>query len=74
MTLAQFFLNKKTELPKVSQEEIMRFYLMLIQMKNHRPNLNVIRIMKKLYPNFKLDNKIAFKQNDHCEFQRCPLD
>lgn len=55
MTLAQFFLNKKTELPKVSQEEIMRFYLMLIQMKNHRPNLNVIRIMKKLYPNFKLD-------------------
>lgn len=55
MTITRFFLKKKTELPKVSQEEIIRFYLMLLKMKNHRPNLNVIRIMKKLYPNFKLD-------------------
>lgn len=55
MTIARFFMKRKTEVSKVSQEEMMSFYLMLLKMKNHRPFLNVRRIMTRLYPNFKLD-------------------
>lgn len=53
--MTNFFSKHKTDLPKVRQEEIVLFYKMLLKMKNHRPNLNVNRIMSKLYPNFKLD-------------------
>lgn len=54
MTLAQFFLKKKTELPKECQGEILLFYKMLLKMRKRHPKLNVDKIMKKLYPEFKL--------------------
>jgi hypothetical protein len=57
MTIVSFFSKCKTDMPGVSPEEIILFYEMLLRMKKHHPNLNVNRIMTKLYPNFKLDKR-----------------
>lgn len=54
MTLKHFFSKRKTELPKECQDEILFFYTMLLKMRKRRPKLNVDKIMKKLYPEFKL--------------------
>jgi hypothetical protein len=54
MTLALFFSKRKTELPKAGQDEILFFYKMLLKMRKRHPKLNVDKIMKKLYPEFKL--------------------
>ncbi len=54
MTLKHFFSKRKTELPKECQDEILLFYKMLLKMRKRHPKLNVDKIMKKLYPEFKL--------------------
>ena len=35
--------------------EIVKFYQMLVKMKQTRPNFNVERIIKKVYPNHNID-------------------
>ncbi len=55
MASIRFFIKKKTDLPRYSNEEVVLFYKMLLKMKKRRPNLNVIKIMYKLYPNFNIE-------------------
>lgn len=55
MIIINFFSKSKTDLTRERREEIVLFYEMLVRMKKRRPNLNIKRIMSKLYPNFKLD-------------------
>lgn len=53
------FHNKcKLEKSKFSQEDVIKFHRMLLKMKKRRPNLNVKRIMGKLYPNFRIEDSI----------------
>ena len=35
--------------------EIVKFYQMLVKMKQTRPNFNVDKIIKKVYPNHNID-------------------
>ena len=41
-----------------SHQEIVHFYRTLLKMKKRRPDLNVKRIMLKLYPNFIIKDNI----------------
>lgn len=54
--MTSFFSRRKIDLPSVCQDEIIRFYKMLLKMKKKHPKLNVNKIMKNLYPNFKFDS------------------
>lgn len=56
MAMTSFFSRRKIDLPSVCQDEIIRFYKMLLKMKKKHPKLNVNKIMKNLYPNFKFDS------------------
>jgi hypothetical protein len=55
MIIGSFLSKCKKDIPKVNQEDIIPFYKMLLRMKKRHPNLNVNRIMTRLYSNFKLD-------------------
>ena len=55
MKLVRYFSRKSSDLPKVRQEEIVRFYKMLIKMKRNRPNLNIDKIIRKLYPDLEIE-------------------
>lgn len=37
------------------KREIVKFYQMLVKMKQTRPNFNVEKIIKKVYPNHNID-------------------
>jgi hypothetical protein len=56
MAMTNFFSRRKTNLPNLCQDEIIIFYKMLLKMQKKHPKLNVNKIMKKLYPNFKWDS------------------
>ena len=54
------FIQKKYKMEKryyseKEKMEIIKFHQMLVKMKKSRPNLNVQRIIRKLYPNFYID-------------------
>lgn len=54
------FIKKKYKMEKRQYSEkekieIITFYQMLVKMKKNRPNLNVQRIIRKLYPNLCID-------------------
>lgn len=55
MAMTCFFSRRKTNLPKICQDDIILFHKMLLKMKKRHPNLNVGQIMRKLYPDFKFD-------------------
>ncbi len=54
MNRFSFSESYSNKVSKVSKEDIFCFHQMLLKMKKKRPNLNVNRIMLRLYPNFKL--------------------
>ncbi len=54
---SSFFQTRPKNISKPCGDEIIRFYRMLIKMKKNRPNLNVNRIMFRLYPDFNLNEK-----------------
>lgn len=37
------------------KSEIIKFYQMLVKMKKNRPNLNIERVVRKVYPNLDID-------------------
>lgn len=55
MVSLRFFFKKKTDTPRVCNEEVVLFYKMLLKMRKRHPNLNVKKIMRKLYPNFNIE-------------------
>lgn len=55
MKLVRFFSRNSSDLPKGRQEEIVRFYKMLIKMQRNRPNLNIDKIIRKLYPDLEIE-------------------
>ncbi len=55
MASIRFFIKKKTDLPRPSNEEVVLFYKMLLKMRKRHPNLNVKKIMNRLYPYFNIE-------------------
>jgi hypothetical protein len=55
MKLVQIFSRNSSDLSIGRQEEIVRFYKMLIKMKRNRPNLNIDKIFRKLYPDLEIE-------------------
>ncbi len=55
MAMTSFFSRRKTNLPNICQDEIILFHKMLLKMKKRHPNLNVKKIMFKLYPNYNIE-------------------
>ena len=53
-----FFGKRKLEKPNFSHDEVVQFHKMLLKMKKRRPNLNVKKIMVKLYPNFIIKDNV----------------
>ena len=52
--------NKKNKIEKRhysenDKREIIKFYQMLVKMKQTRPNFNIDKIIKKVYPNHNID-------------------
>lgn len=49
-----FFSRQQLGFSKAYQEEASHFYMMLLKMKKKHTDLNINRIMVRLYPDFKL--------------------
>lgn len=50
--------NKNIEQSNFSKEDSIQFYNMLLKMKKKHPNLNIKRIMTKLYPELRIEKLI----------------
>lgn len=53
MAIMSFFSKRRNDDTQDCREEMLKFYFMLLKMKKQHSHLNIDKIMKKLYPDFK---------------------
>lgn len=46
---------QKRHYSEMDKVEIIEFYQMLVKIKKNRPNFNIERLMRKVYPNLDID-------------------